>query len=340
MARQSILSKEFFFDEEKAFAHVESILWPNGPVCPKCGGVDNAARLKVGETTRVKKSKGEIVTGADGQPVMVTYPARHGLWKCKNKECRAQFTVRQGSLFEESRLPMTKWLQAIYLLCASKKGISTQQLKRTLECDQKSAWFLGHRIREAMRSNELRPFGRGGGPVEVDETFIGREPGKPAAKGGWGHKMKVLSLVDRTTGQSRSMVVDRLTMKELTPILQANIAREATVLTDEAAHYSHLRYVFARHEVVNHGKDEYVNADNPMIHTNTVEGMFSVFKRGMRGTYQHCAKHHLHRYLAEFDFRYSNRVALGVDDKQRAVNLMAGMVGKRLTYRGSDGAVA
>jgi len=336
MARQSILSQKFFFDEEAAFAHVESILWPDGPICPKCGSINNAGRLIVGETTRAKKVKGKIVKGADGQPVMVTYPARHGLWKCKAKECRAQFTVRQGTLFEESRLPMTKWLQAIYLLCASKKGISTQQLKRTLECDQKSAWFLGHRIRAAMASGDLSPFGQGGGPVEVDETFIGRKPGKKV-RHGYEHKMKVVSLVDRTTGQARSMVVEKVNTPTITKIVRENVSREARLMTDEARHYTLVGREFADHQITRHQDGEYVRGE---AHSNTVEGFFSVFKRGMRGTYQHCSEQHLHRYLAEFDFRYSNRIALGVDDAQRARNAMAGMVGKRLTYRGPAGAVA
>jgi hypothetical protein len=327
MARKSILSQQFFFDEAAAFAHVESILWPDGPVCPKCGSINNATRLVVGETTRTKKVKGETIT--------VTYPARQGLWKCKAKECRAQFTVRMGTLFEESRLPMTKWLQAIYLLTASKKGISTQQLKRTLECDQKSAWFLGHRIRAAMAEGTLSPFGVGGGAVEVDETFIGRKPGK-AIRYGYEHKMKVVSLVDRESGQARSMVVENVNTPTIAAIVRQNVAKEARLMTDEARHYIKVGREFADHQVVRHQADEYVRGD---AYTNTIEGFFSVFKRGMRGVYQHCSERHLHRYLAEFDFRYSNRIALGVDDAQRARIAMTGMRGKRLTYRGSHGAV-
>lgn len=318
----SILSKKYFHDEAAAFEHVESILWPDGPVCTGCGGVNNAYKLEGVRTKPSKKNPEGIV--------------RHGLYKCKSKECRKQFTVRQGTLFEESHLALHKWLQAVYLLCSSKKGISTQQLKRTLEVDQKTAWFLGHRIREAMRSDELRPFGSGGGIVEVDETFIGTEPGKKQ-RPGYGHKMKVLSLIDRDTGKSRSMVVDSIGAKEIIPILRENIAREARVMTDEGRQYQKLADDFPAHESVNHSADEYVRGE---ITTNTVEGFFSVFKRGMKGTYQHCRKHHLHRYLSEFDFRYSNRMALGIDDTVRTRIALEGFKGKRLTYRGIDGEFA
>jgi transposase-like protein len=319
----SILSKKYFHDEAAAFAHVESILWPEGPICTGCGGVNNAYKLEGVRTKPSKKNPEGIV--------------RHGLYKCKSKECRKQFTVRQGTLFEESHLALHKWLQAVYLLCSSKKGISTQQLKRTLEVDQKTAWFLGHRIRLGMESGDLRPFGQGGGAVEVDETFIGTEPGKKM-RPGYGHKMKVLSLVDRETGRARSMVVDSIGAKEIIPILRENIAREARVMTDEGRQYQKLANDFPAHQSVNHGAEEYVREGG--ITTNTVEGFFSVFKRGMRGTYQHCRKQHLHRYLAEFDFRYTNRIAKGVDDNARAQIALEGFKGKRLTYKGSDSAVA
>lgn len=319
----SILSKKYFHDEAAAFAHVESILWPEGPICTGCGGVNNAYKL---EGVRTKPSK-KNPKGVE----------RHGLYKCKSKECRKQFTVRQGTLFEESHLALHKWLQAVYLLCSSKKGISTQQLKRTLEVDQKTAWFLGHRIREGMRSGDLRPFGQGGGPVEVDETFIGREPGSVMLKGGIGHKMKVLSLIDRNSGKARSFVVDDTTLATLLPIIKENIAKEAVVLTDDSNTYFSLRKHFSQHATVRHKINEYV--DGP-IYTNTVEGYFSVFKRGMKGVYQHCRKQHLHRYLAEFDFRYTNRIATGVDDNLRTRIALESFKGKRLTYRGTDSVVA
>ncbi len=238
---------------------------------------------------------------------------------------------------------MTKWLQAIHLMVSSKKGVSSHQLMRTLETTYKTAWFLTHRIREAMRSGDLAPFGSGGGDVEVDETFIGREP-TATPTGNWVEKMKVLSLVDRTSGTSRSIVVDDLKMGTIVPILADNIAREARLITDEAPRYTSIGWNFAAHGTVNHSREQYVHPQDRTIHTNTIKGFFSIFKRGMKGVYQHCAKKHLHRYMAEFDFRYSNRIALGVDDQERAARALAGMPGRRLTYRttgsGRPGATA
>jgi transposase-like protein len=315
----SILSRPMFHDEAAAFAYVESILWPSGPVCPFCGGIGAASRLKGVRTKASAKNPDGV--------------ERFGLWKCKHKECRKQFTVRKGTIFEESHIEMFKWLQAFHLICSSKKGISAHQLHRVLEVTYKTAWFLAHRIREAMRSGEVAPFGGGGGDVEVDETFIGREPGKPT-KRAYHHKMKVLALVDRTTGTARSMVVDNVHPKTLVPILRENISRESRILSDEAGQYHHLKRDFDGHEVVRHGAGEYVSKIDPTIHTNTIEGYFSIFKRGMKGVYQHCAKKHLHRYLAEFDFRYNHRIANGFNDGQRADAALTGVVGKRLTYRG------
>ncbi|WP_295708868.1 IS1595 family transposase [uncultured Brevundimonas sp.] len=306
----SVLSKPYFHDEEAAFRFVEGLIWSSGPVCPKCGGVDRISAIKANPEKRV----------------------RYGLKKCG--QCKSQFTVRMGTIFEESKLPLHKWLQAIYLMCSSKKGISAKQLERTLEVTYKTAWFLAHRIREAMRSGELAPFGQDGGAVEVDETYIGREPGKPV-KRAFHHKMKVLSLVDRSTGQVRSVVVDNIRPATIAPIVLDNLHREARLMTDEAGHYLAVGRQFAEHGVVRHGQDEYVSTDDRTIHTNTIEGYFSIFKRGMKGVYQHCSKKHLHRYLAEFDFRYSNRSALGCEDQERAVRAVLGVVGKRLTYQTS-----
>ena len=187
---------------------------------------------------------------------------------------------------------------------------------------------MSMRIREAMREDGGFDFGEGGGVVEVDETFIGREPGKEV-KGGYQHKLKVLSLVDRESGQARNFVVDKLSKAELMPILKDNISREANLMTDEAKHYSGSGQVFASHEFVSHKRKEYVRGN---VHTNTIEGYFSIFKRGMKGVYQHCGKQHLHRYLAEYAFRYNNRAALEVDDKKRAATALLGVVGKRITY--------
>jgi len=303
---KSVLSAKHFHDEEAAYAFLEAMVWPEGPVCPHCGGFERISKMQ-GKATRM------------------------GLHKCY--QCRKQFRVTVGTVFEASHVPLHKWLQAMALLSSSKKGISSNQLHRTLGVTLKTAWFMSHRLREAMRSGDLAPMGGSeegqGGIVEADETFIGREPGVPVRRGGL-HKMKVLALIDRETGQARSMVVDDLSGKTLVPILQENIAKEASVFTDEAGQYRHLGDKFMDHQTVNHGQDEYVRG---IVHTNTVEGYFSVFKRGMKGVYQHCAKKNLHRYLAEFDFRYNNRAKLGVNDVARTERLAKGIVGKRLTYR-------
>jgi transposase-like protein len=313
----SVLSKPYMHDEAEAFKHVESILWPDGPVCPHCGVVDRAYPL-VGVRSKPSKKNPEGVE-------------RHGLWKCR--DCRGQFTVRKGTIFEESHIPMHKWLQAIHLMVSSKKGISSHQLHRVLEITHKSAWFLTHRLREAMRSDGALDFGSGGGVVEVDETFIGNDrtiKPKHTKKGrGYAHKHKVLTLVDRDTGRAKSIVVDDLKTKTLLPILRENIAAEATIYTDEAAQYAKLAADFAGHDFVRHGAGEYGRGE---IHTNTIEGYFSIFKRGMKGVYQHCAKKHLHRYAAEFEFRYNNRKANGVDDAERGEMALRSVVGKRLTY--------
>ena len=307
----SVLTEAYFHDEAAAFAALEGILWPRGPVCPHCGGTDRINRLE-----GVKDKKGRI---------------RLGLWKCY--QCRGQFTVRKGTVFEASHLKLHQWFQAAFLMCSSKKGVSSNQLHRTLGCTLKTAWFVSHRLREAMRQGNLKvPFGRGGGAVEADETFIGRLKGKPK-RSAFHHKMKVLSLLDRERGQVRSVVVDDVSPATIVPIVRKNIAKEATLMTDEATQYQRVGKGFARHGFVRHKEDEYVRGD---VHTNTVEGYFSIFKRGMKGVYQHCAEKHLHRYLAEFDFRYNNRIALGVDDSARTRSVLRGSVGKRLTYRDSS----
>ena len=308
----SILSDPIFHDEQTATAYVESILWPDGSVCPKCGVVDNAYELK-------------------GKR------ARPGLRRCK--DCKKDFTVKVGTVFEASHVSMCHWLQATYLLTASKKGFSAHQLHRTLGVTYKTAWFMFHRLREAMRSGDLAPFGTGGGAVEVDETFIGHDrtvKPKHSKKGrGYAHKHKVLALVDRSTGRAKSMVVDDLKAKTLVPILKQNIAAEATVYTDEAGQYINLSREFSQHEFVRHGRGEWGRGP---VHTNTIEGYFSIFKRGMKGVYQHCSKRHLHRYAAEFEFRYNHRAANGFEDRRRAALVLRGASGKRLTYRGPDAA--
>jgi len=302
---ESILSAAYLQNEEAAYAFIESRIWPHGPVCPHCGSRERIGKMG-GKATRI------------------------GLYKCY--ACRKQFTVKIGTIFEDSHIPMRLWLQAIYLMCSSKKGVSSHQLHRTLGVTLKTAWFMGHRIREAMREGGLAPFGSNGGAVEVDETFLWDDKAIPRRRG-YAHKNKVLSLVDRESGEARSIVIDDLSAKGVVPILKDNIAKEARVMTDDAGQYKHLDKHFAEHGAVAHSNGEYVNLANPDIHTNTVEGFFSIFKRGMKGVYQHCKKHHLHRYLAEFDFRYSKRVANGFNDTERAIKLLLGVVGKRLTYQ-------
>ena len=305
----SVLSAPHFHNEKAAYAYVEARVWPEGPVCPHCGCFGRIYELK-GKSTRI------------------------GVRKCG--DCRKPFIVKVGTIFEASHVPLRLWLQAMFLMASSKKGISANQLHRTLGVTLKTAWFMAHRIREAMRDGSLTPFGQGGGAVEADETFIGREPGEPITRGG-NHKLKVMSLVDRDSGRKRSFVLDFINVKAISEIVLANVSREAVLMTDEARHYVKVGAQFSAHGHTNHAAGEYVSRFNPLVHTNTIEGSFSIFKRGMRGIYQHCDKRHLHRYLAEFDFRYSNRIALGVNDVARADTLLAGVVGKRLTYQTARG---
>ena len=316
----SILARKYFYDEAAAFEYVESILWPEGPVCPHCGGMDKAYKLKGVRTKPSKKHP-------EGKE-------RHGLYKCGH--CRKQFTVRIGTIFEESHIPLHKWLQAIFLMCSSKKGISSYQLARVLEITVKSAWFLSHRIREAMRSGDLEPMGGEGSVVEVDETFIGNKKGmkpKGQKKGrGYAHKHAVLSLVERG-GKVKSIHVDNIKAKTIIPIVKANVARETRIMTDEAGQYRNRLDDYAEHGVVAHNAGEFGRGD---IHTNTIEGYFSIFKRGMKGIYQHCSEKHLHRYLAEFDFRYNHRAALGMNDEGRAEQALMAVRGKRLEYGGGS----
>jgi transposase-like protein len=297
---RSILSAKPFNDEAAAYEWVEARIWANGRVCPKCGVVDRSGPLK-GKSNRI------------------------GLYKCY--ACRSPFTVKVGTLFEDSHVQMRDWLAAIYLICSSKKGISSNQLSRTLGVTLKTAWFLSHRIREAMRDNSLPIMGGEGAEVEADETYIGRKKG--AAPAGYQHKHAVVSLVERG-GKARSFHVEIVTAANVQDILTRHVDEASTLMTDEGRQYITPGKRFAKHETVNHHEEEYVRG---RAHTNTVEGFFSVFKRGMKGVYQHCQEKHLHRYLSEFDFRYSNRIALGVDDVQRTEAALLGVVGKRLTYR-------
>lgn len=307
---KSILDADHFKDEAAAYAWVEARVWPNGRVCPHCGVVDQSGPLK-GKSTRI------------------------GTYKCYG--CRKPFTVKVGTIFEKSHIPLRIWLQAMFLLASSKKGISSNQLARTLGVTLKSAWFLSHRIREAMRDTKGGMFGSGFGGVEADETMQGLDPRMEVETHKGGHGMnRVLTLIDRDTGAARSVVMEEFNVEEVTRILRENVAREAYLLTDEAGPYKRPGKEFTFHGAVNHSAGEYVRKEAPWVHTNTVEGFYSVFKRGMRGVYQHCARAHLHRYTAEFDFRYSHRAKLGVDDVTRFSKIVEGVKGKRLTYRSAD----
>jgi transposase-like protein len=305
---KSVIEAKALQNEAAAYAWVEARVWPDGPVCPHCGGHERIGKMK-GKATRI------------------------GLYKCY--ECRKQFTVKVGTIFEDSHVPMNLWLQAMYLLCSSKKGISSNQLSRTLGVTLKTAWFMSHRIREAMRVVGAEPMGGTGTVVEADETYIGRVTGFAKPRRGNYHKNMVLTLVERG-GAARSFHLDGQAISDIMPIVRANVARETRVNTDEAKHYYDVEKEYAGHDTVNHSLDEYARyTSDPSytISTNTVEGFYSIFKRGMKGVYQHCKEKHLHRYLAEYDFRYSNRVRLGVDDVERTARAVKGIVGKRLTYR-------
>ncbi len=295
----SYLSSPHFHDEAAAIEFVEARVWPNGPVCPHCGSTERIGRLQ-GKSTRL------------------------GVLKCY--ACRKPFTVRVGTIFEDSHLPLHLWLQAIFLVASSKKGISSNQLHRVLGVTLKTAWFLSHRIRLSLEEN-VGKLSSGGGIVEADETFIGRKLGEYKRRGGFGHKNTVLALVERGGKVRSEHVTD---FSDVGGIFQKHGSADARLMTDEPRKFRKLGKDFKSHEVVNHSQKEYARGD---VSTNTIEGVFSIFKRGMTGVYQHCEAKYLHRYLAEFDFRYNNRISLGVDDHVRASNMIAGAVGKRLTYQ-------
>lgn len=308
----SVLSAPHFHDEAEAYKFVEARIWPEGPVCPHCGGVERISKMG-GKSTRI------------------------GAYKCY--QCRKPFTVKIGTIFEASHVPMHHWLQAIFLMASSKKGISSNQLHRTLGVTLKTAWFMSHRIREAMRDGKLGPLGGNGSIVEADETYFGNRADKRSTKtsgepfikkgrSGPSNKRAVLSLIERG-GHVRSFHVASATQENVAALVSFNIDRESVLMTDESRLYPTIGATFDAHHTVKHSAGEYVRGD---VHTNTIESYFSIFKRGMRGTYQHCAEKHLHRYLAEFDFRHNKRVALGVNDVARADRILINVVGKRLTY--------
>jgi transposase-like protein len=311
-------TEPFFQNADEARAKIESIRWPNGPVCGKCG-----------ETQRLYATK------------------KDGRYRCGNPECRKDFTVTTGTVMESSHIPLNKWLMAFYLICASKKGISSHQLMRSLGVTYKSAWFLSHRVREAMKAGGLTvPLGGEDEIVEADETYHGKSetrrvsaqrkdrPFTRSGKSGGAEKRIIVSLVERG-GSVRSFHVgatDRHTMDKL---LSENVAKESRLHTDESRLYVGPGKRFASHETVVHSHKEYARGD---VHVNSAEGFFGLFKRGFNGVYQHCREKHLHRYLAEFDFRYNRRIRHGWSDMDRTLAAIKGADGKRLTYRQTDGA--
>jgi transposase-like protein len=291
-----------FTNDNAAREHLEALRWPTGPVCPHCGGIE----------------RNSLLQGKSHRP---------GLYFCG--DCRTQFTVTVGTVFERSKIPLHKWLLANHLLCSSKKGISSHQLHRTLEITYKSAWFMAHRLREAMNTGEGGPLGGNGGPVEVDETYWGNVGKQAPGARGYAHKMKVVSLVERN-GKKRSFHVANVSAKTVTPILRAQVAKKARLMTDETSVYNQAGKEFASHEKVNHSAGEYARGD---VTTNTVESSFAILKRGLYGTFHHVSEQHLQRYVTEFDFKWNHREKLGFNDADRADASLKGISGKRLTYR-------
>ncbi|WP_417515818.1 IS1595 family transposase [Minwuia sp.] len=293
------LTNPVFADADKARLHLESVRWPNGPVCPHCGERDEITALK----------------GKSHRP---------GLYKCK--ACVKQFTVTVGTVFERSKVPLNKWLLATYLLCGSKKGISSKQLERMLGVTYKTAWFMSHRLREAMREGKA-VIGGENKVVEADETYVGGKSKNRAFRAPR-KKEAVFALVERD-GKVKSQHVPNVTAKVLRNALVTQADRASYLMTDEAPQYRKTGREFSGHGTVNHSIDEYVRGS--FWHTNTIENYFSILKRGINGNYQSVSPKHLKRYLGEFDFRYNTR---DIDDWARTAEALKGAEGKRVTYGG------
>lgn len=311
-----VFSAPHFRDDDAAREFLEGLLWPDGPICPHCGTINHAYATK-----------------------------KPGIYRCAEKGCRKDFSVTKGTVMERSKIALHKWLQAFHLVAASKKGVSAHQLHRALDITYEAAWFLEHRIREAMRDGGLDPLGGAGKAVEADETYYGPverprprnkylPPVTKKGRSGPANKRPIVALVERG-GRVRTFYAGVADKATVTAIVRENIDRESRLMTDESRLYTGSHEHFAEHGTVKHSAGEYVRGD---IHTNSAEGYFSIFKRGMRGVYQHCREKHLHRYLAEFDFRYNHRIRLGFNDTDRAEAAIKGASGKRLTYHQSHGA--
>jgi transposase-like protein len=310
----SAFAADHFQSHEAAREFLERTRWPEGPICSHCGTFNHAYKTK-----------------------------KPGWYRCAEKECRKDFTITTGTVMERSHIGLHKWMMGFYLMASSKKGVSAHQLHRALGLDYKSAWFMCHRIREAMREDGFSPLGGGGGIVEADETYFGQteeptvskqrkdRPYRYARKGPR-NKRPIVALVERG-GKVRTFHVAVADKENVTKIVRENIAKETRLHTDESKLYFGSEQHFASHETVKHSAKEYVRGD---VHTNSAEGYFSIFKRGMKGIYQHCAEKHLHRYLAEYDFRYNHRVALGIGDIDRTLAAIRGVTGKRIYYKQPD----
>jgi transposase-like protein len=318
------ITAPIYTDAEKAREHLEAIHWPHGPLCPHCGNCDPATMPKV----EGKKQS-----------------HRAGLYYCN--ACKGTFTVTVGTVFERSKIALNKWVLASHLMAASKKGISAHQLHRLLGVTYKTAWFMAHRIREAMKEDvkSAGPLGGEGKTVEADETYIGKRetPRKlsrgrianptKSGKSGGAQKRIVVGLVERG-GKARMFHLNDATASTVRDVLVKNVSRDTTLYTDSSRLYTRTGEEYAAHKTTNHAAGEYARREGDVVvHSNTIEGVFSVFKRGMVGVYQHCGEAHLHRYLAEFDFRYNRRAALKISDAERAADLLRNARDKRLTYR-------
>jgi len=300
-----------FSTEEAAIKFLESKLWPDGPVCPKCGLIGQAYEMHSKEDSKNKM--------------------RPGLWKCSG--CRKTFRVTMDTIFEDSHIALHKWMMAIHLMCASKKGISAHQLHRMLGLGYRAAWFMAHRIRYAM--NEGGTFPKLSGTIEADETFVG---GKLKGHGCYAARQKktpVVTLVERN-GRAHSLPMPEVSAANLKPVVREFIQEGANLMTDDSGLYDGMRNHFGSHDVVRHSAGEYSRREGAkIIHTNTVEGYFSILKRGITGTFHHVSRQHLGRYLDEFDFRYNYR---DISDGERSEAAIEGVKGKRLTYAERPGA--